>query len=67
MYCLTRDKPKPIRLPDDDSDSDRLLEDIYALDEKVDEKAVADVPSEDEMQDRLKSLRKAIRDAKLDW
>lgn len=68
MYCLTRDKP--IRLPDDDSESDRVLEEIYglSLDEKADEKELLPTaPSEDEMQDRLKELRKAISGAKLDW
>ncbi len=64
MFCLgARDKAQPIRLPDE-SDSDRLLEEIYALDEK-DLAPLA--PSEDEMQARLKDLRKAIADAKLDW
>jgi hypothetical protein len=64
MFCLgARDKAQPIRLPDE-SDSDRLLDEIYALDEK---NIAPLAPSEDEMQARLKDLRKAIADANLDW
>lgn len=65
MFCLgPRDKAQPIRLPDEEGASDCVLDEIYALDEKV--LATSD-PNEDEMQSRLKDLRKAIADAKLDW
>lgn len=63
MLCFTRDKP--IRLPD--TDEDDLLDDIYSL--SLDEKLnlPPDAPSEDEMQQRLKDLRKEISANKLDW
>ncbi|BEI79816.1 hypothetical protein CcaverHIS002_0103450 [Cutaneotrichosporon cavernicola] len=63
MLCLGP-RDKPIRLPDEGSESDFVLEEVYALDEKV--LAVAP-PSEEEMQTRLKDLRQAIAEAKLDW
>lgn len=72
MFCLKRDKPQPIRLPDEDSATDRVLEEIYGLSldekgEKAELELVSDDPSEDEMQERLRDVRKAISKEKLHW
>jgi hypothetical protein len=60
MYCLTRDKP--IRLVDDEYD-----EHLAAVYDNEKELLPPTRPGEDEMQERLASLRAKVADSKIDW